>query len=82
MPIATIKTMKGALTNEQKIELHRKFADLMVEIEGKGNEDIRILMSPSTYSKFKPEDWWKEGRYSLEVLGEYGKLIYNSPKYF
>lgn len=41
MPVATIKTMKGALTHEQKIELHRRFADLMVEIEGKGNEEIR-----------------------------------------
>ncbi|MGN4125039.1 tautomerase family protein [Lysinibacillus sphaericus] len=41
MPIATIKTFKGALTNEQKVELHRRFADLMVEIEGKGNEEFR-----------------------------------------
>ncbi|MGE7693112.1 tautomerase family protein [Lysinibacillus sp. NPDC094177] len=41
MPFATIKTFKGALTNEQKQELHRRFADLMVEIEGKGNEEFR-----------------------------------------
>ena len=41
MPIATIKTIKGALTDEQKIELHRRFADLLVEIEGKGNEALR-----------------------------------------
>ena len=41
MPIAHITTMKGALSEEQKRELHRRFADLMVEIEGKGNEELR-----------------------------------------
>ena len=41
MPIATIKTIKGALSKEQKVELHRRFADLMVEIEGRGNEELR-----------------------------------------
>ncbi len=41
MPIATIKTMKGALSKEDKLELHKRFADLMVEIEGKGNEELR-----------------------------------------
>ncbi|MCX8129519.1 MAG: tautomerase family protein [Clostridia bacterium] len=41
MPIATIKTIRGALSEEQKLELHKKFADLMVEIEGKGNEELR-----------------------------------------
>ena len=40
MPIATIKTIKGALTDEKKAELHRRFADLMVDIEG-GNPEIR-----------------------------------------
>ena len=41
MPIATIKTLKGMLTDEQKAELHKRFADLMVEIEGNGNEKLR-----------------------------------------
>ena len=41
MPIAHITTMKGALSEEQKRELHRRFADLMVEIEGRGNEEFR-----------------------------------------
>lgn len=48
----------------------------------KGEESIRILVTPSTYSKYKPEEWWKKGRYTQDVLGEYVKLIYNSPKYF
>jgi len=41
MPIATIKVMKGILSKEEKVQLHKKFADLMVEIEGKGNEELR-----------------------------------------
>ena len=48
----------------------------------RGNENIRILVTPSTYSNFKPEDWWKKGPYSQEVIAEYGKLIFNSLKYF
>jgi len=48
----------------------------------RGNENIRILMTPTTYSNFKPEDWWKKGPYSQEVIAEYGKLILNSLKYF
>lgn len=48
----------------------------------KGDEDIGILVTPSTYSNFNPKAWWKQGRYSREVLGEYGKLIYNFSKYF
>ncbi|MEJ2664034.1 MAG: hypothetical protein P8107_08325 [Spirochaetia bacterium] len=32
-----MKTIKGALTDEQKIELHHRFADLLVESGGKGN---------------------------------------------
>lgn len=44
MPIATIKTYKGALSDEQKRQIHREFADMMVRIEGKGNEDFRKLV--------------------------------------
>jgi 4-oxalocrotonate tautomerase len=55
MPIAHITTMKGALTREQKMELHRRFADLMVEIEGKGNEEIRKYVIVSI-SEEEPEN--------------------------
>jgi phenylpyruvate tautomerase PptA (4-oxalocrotonate tautomerase family) len=41
MPIGTITTYKGALSNEQKQELHREFTDMMVRIEGNGNEELR-----------------------------------------
>ncbi|MGD8229734.1 MAG: YdcF family protein [Desulfobacteraceae bacterium] len=44
-------------------------------------DDIRILMLPSSYSDFRPEDWWKKRRYLREVIIEYQKLIYYRLKY-
>ena len=38
--------------------------------------DVRILMLPSRYSEFRPEDWWKRRRYVKTVIIEYQKLIY------
>jgi 4-oxalocrotonate tautomerase len=38
MPFVNIKTIKGALSTSQKTELHKRIADLMIEIEGNGNE--------------------------------------------
>jgi uncharacterized SAM-binding protein YcdF (DUF218 family) len=44
-------------------------------------DDVRILMLPSSYSDFRPEDWWKKRRYLREVIIEYQKLIYYRLKY-
>ena len=41
MPFVNIKTMKGALTEAQKTELHTRITDLMIEIEGRGNQQFR-----------------------------------------
>jgi uncharacterized SAM-binding protein YcdF (DUF218 family) len=43
--------------------------------------DVRILMLPSSYSDFKPADWWKKRRYLREVIIEYQKLVYYTLKY-
>lgn len=43
--------------------------------------DVRLLMIPSKYSKFKPEEWWKERRYVRHVIIEYEKLIFYNFKY-
>jgi uncharacterized SAM-binding protein YcdF (DUF218 family) len=43
-------------------------------------KNVRIQMHPSRYSKFKPEDWWKNRRYVREVIIEYEKLIYYALK--
>jgi len=44
-------------------------------------DNIRILVFPSPYSKFNPENWWKNRKYVREVIIEYEKLIYYSLKY-
>ena len=46
------------------------------------NKDIRILVAPTPYSGFRPEDWWKKRRYIRDVVIEYEKLIYYYFKYF
>lgn len=41
MPFVNVRTLKGALTEEQKTELQQRLTDLMVEIEGRGNKNFR-----------------------------------------
>jgi uncharacterized SAM-binding protein YcdF (DUF218 family) len=43
--------------------------------------EVRILMRPSPYTDFRPEDWWKRRRYVRAVIIEYQKLIYYFIKY-
>ncbi|MGD2124594.1 MAG: YdcF family protein [Desulfobacteraceae bacterium] len=45
-----------------------------------GKKETRVLVLPTPYSNFKPEDWWKKGRYVREVILEYEKLIYYALK--
>ena len=45
-------------------------------------DDRRIIVLPSPYSEYNPEDWWKHRRYIREVIIEYQKLIYYTLKYF
>ena len=45
------------------------------------NENVRIFLVPSPYSSFSPQDWWKTGRYSQEVISEYLQLLSNSVKF-
>lgn len=39
-------------------------------------DDTRILVMPTPYSGFDPENWWKQKKYAKEVLLEYEKLLY------
>lgn len=41
MPFVNIKTMKGALSEAQKAELHTRITDVMIEIEGRGNQQFK-----------------------------------------
>ncbi|MBN2124920.1 MAG: YdcF family protein [Deltaproteobacteria bacterium] len=45
-------------------------------------KNIRILVMPTPYSGFKPENWWKERKYFREVIIEYQKLLYYTLKHF
>ena len=44
-------------------------------------KDVRVLSLPSSYSEFKPEDWWTQRKYVRDVIIEYQKLIYYTYKY-
>jgi len=41
MPFVNIKTLKGALSDAQKTDLHRKITDVMIEVEGRGSRQFR-----------------------------------------
>lgn len=41
MPFVNIKTLKGALTDAQKRELHQRISDVMVDVEGRGKPEFR-----------------------------------------
>jgi len=43
-------------------------------------KDCRVLVMPSPYSNFKPEDWWHHRKYAKEVLLEYQKLLHLAVK--
>jgi uncharacterized SAM-binding protein YcdF (DUF218 family) len=47
-----------------------------------GEKECRVLVVPSKYSNFKPEDWWRNRRYAQAVILEYQKLIYMGLKSF
>ena len=41
MPFVNVRTVKGLLTDQQRRELQEKIADVMLEVEGKGNPDCK-----------------------------------------
>ncbi len=68
MPFVNIRTAKGALTPHQKGELHRRVAELLVEIEGHGNETFRPFVWVMIEEE-EPENWSIGGNpVSLEAL--------------
>ena len=45
-------------------------------------DGVKIMMMPSHYSGFRPDDWWKTNTGIKELIIEYQKLIYYTIKYF
>ena len=66
MPFVNIKTMKGALTEEQKSELHEKITNVLVEIEGKGNKIFRRFVTVCI-EELDPQNWSMGGSQGTEV---------------
>lgn len=42
---------------------------------------VRIFMTASKYSGFKPDTWWKERKYVRKVIIEYQKLLFYTVSY-
>jgi 4-oxalocrotonate tautomerase len=61
MPIVTIKTMHGALTEEMKSEMHKKLCRVMVETEGRGREEFAKYVTVIIEEQ-KPENFSVAGK--------------------
>ncbi len=42
---------------------------------------VKLISLPSRYQQFSPKDWWKNRRFTKELIIEYQKLIYYKFKY-
>ena len=71
MPFVNIKTLKGALSEAQKTELHRKIADVMIEIEGRGSEKFRPYVMVMI-EELEPQNAAVGGR---QATGDFVKMI-------
>jgi 4-oxalocrotonate tautomerase len=61
MPYVNIKTMRGALSDAQKAEMHTKVTDLMVEIEGMGRSQFRPFVTVMI-EELEPQNWSMGGK--------------------
>lgn len=61
MPFVNIRTAKGLLSAEEKMELHKRITEVVVQIEGRGNPDFRSYVSV-LIEECDPGDWSIQGR--------------------
>jgi 4-oxalocrotonate tautomerase len=71
MPFVNIKTLKGALTDAQKQELHRKITDVVIEVEGQGKPEFRNYVM-IMIDELEPQNASMGGR---QATGEFVKKI-------
>jgi 4-oxalocrotonate tautomerase len=73
MPFVNVRTARGLLSPEQKIELRSRLADLMVEIEGRGHPEFRPFVMV-LIEEHDAENWSVHGEplttRALEALAE------------
>jgi 4-oxalocrotonate tautomerase len=65
MPLVNIRTMRGALSDAQKAELHARVTDLMVEIEGRGRPPFRPFVTVMI-EELEPPNWSMGGKQASE----------------
>jgi len=61
MPFVNVRTVRGLLDERQKREIQRRITDLMVEVEGRGNEAFRANVWVMIDEQ-EPENWSIGGR--------------------
>jgi len=68
VPFVNVRTLKGALTAEQKRQLQERITDLLVEVEGHGNANFRQFVWVMIEEE-DPVNWSIGGiQASLELL--------------
>ncbi len=71
MPFVNIKTLKGALTDTQKQELHQKITDVMIAVEGREKPEFRNYVM-IMIDELEPQNASMGGR---QASGEFVKKI-------
>jgi 4-oxalocrotonate tautomerase len=61
MPFVNIKTLRGALSDAQKAELHNRVTELMVEVEGMGRSSFRPFVTVMI-EELEPPHWSMGGK--------------------
>ena len=56
MPFVNVRTVKGLLTDQQRLELQEKISNVMLEVEGKGNPDFKKYIMV-LIEEHEPEAW-------------------------
>jgi len=75
MPFVNIKTLKGALSEAQKAELHKKITEVMIEVEGRGSQQFRPYVTVMI-EELEPQNASMGGKQASE---EFVKIITKSP---
>lgn len=71
MPFVNIKTLRGALSEAQKAELHKKVTDVMIEVEGRGRQQFRPYVMVMI-EELEPQNASMGGK---QASGEFVKIL-------
>lgn len=69
MPFVNIRTARGLLSAEQKSQLHSELTEVLVRIEGGGDEAFRQLVTV-LIEEHEPDSWSVAGKQATKLLEE------------